>query len=134
MKKLKMLIFLMMTSWSCFSQIAIDSISIQLEKPIAKLIIKDLLIGDSYRTELSLVNTKINLLEQKVFLKDSIIFSLNTKSSNFENILYTKQDQLSISQELTRNLQNDLKKQKIKTKILGGSGLLIATGIIVLLK
>ena len=134
MKKLKMLIFLMMTSWSCFSQIAIDSISIQLEKPIAKLIIKDLLIGDSYRTELSLVNTKINLLEQKVFLKDSIIFSLNTKSSNFENILYTKQDQLSISQELSRNLQNDLKKQKIKTKILGGSGLLIATGIIILLK
>ena len=134
MKKLKMLIFLMMTSWSCFSQIAIDSISIQLEKPIAKLIIKDLLIGDSYRTELSLVNTKINLLEQKVFLKDSIIFSLNTKSSNFENILYTKQDQLSISQELSRNLQTDLKKQKIKTKILGGSGLLIATGIIILLK
>ena len=134
MKKLKMLIFLMMTSWSCFSQIAIDSISIQLKKPIAKLIIKDLLIGDSYRTELSLVNTKINLLEQKVFLKDSIIFSLNTKSSNFENILYTKQDQLSISQELSRNLQNDLKKQKIKTKILGGSGLLIATGIIILLK
>jgi len=67
-------------------------------------------------------------------LKDSIIFSLNTKSSNFKNILYTKQDQLSISQELSRNLQNDLKKQKIKTKIFGGSGLLIATGIIILLK
>jgi hypothetical protein len=129
-----MLIFLMMTSWSCFSQIAIDSISIQLEKPIAKLIIKDLLIGDSYRTELSLVNTKINLLEQKVFLKDSIIFSLNTKSSNFENILYTKQDQLSISQELTRNLQTDLKKQKLKTKLFGGTGILIAAGVIFILK
>lgn len=134
MKKLKMLIFLMMTSWSCFSQIAIDSISIQLEKPIAKLIIKDLLIGDSYRTELSLVNTKINLLEQKVFLKDSIIFSLNTKSSNFENILYTKQDQLSISQELSRNLQTDLKKQKLKTKLFGGTGILIAAGVIFILK
>ena len=134
MKKLKMLIFLMMTSWSCFSQIAIDSISIQLEKPIAKLIIKDLLIGDSYRTELSLVNTKINLLEQKVFLKDSIIFSLNTKTSNFENILYTKQDQLSISQELTRNLQTDLKKQKLKTKLFGGTGILIAAGVIFILK
>ena len=134
MKKLKMLIFLMITSWSCFSQIAIDSISIQLEKPIAKLIIKDLLIGDSYRTELSLVNTKINLLEQKVFLKDSIIFSLNTKSSNFENILYTKQDQLSISQELTRNLQTDLKKQKLKTKLFGGTGILIAAGVIFILK
>mgnify|MGYP003634181984 FL=1 len=134
MKKLKMLIFLMMTSWSCFSQIAIDSISIQLEKPIAKLIIKDLLIGDSYRTELSLVNTKINLLEQKVFLKDSIIFSLNTKTSNFKNILYTKQDQLAISQELSRNLQTDLKKQKLKTKLFGGTGILIAAGVIFILK
>jgi len=129
-----MLIFLMMTSWSCFSQIAMDSISIQLEKPIAKLIIKDLLIGDSYRTELSLVNTKINLLEQKLFLKDSIIFSLNTKSLNFENILYTKQDQLAISQELSRNLQTDLKKQKLKTKLFGGTGILIAAGVIFILK
>ena len=111
-----------------------DSISIQLEKPIAKLIIKDLLIGDSYRTELSLVNTKINLLEQKVFLKDSIIFSLNAKSSNFENILYTKQDQLAISQELSRNLQTDLKKQKLKTKLFGGTGILIAAGVIFILK
>ena len=71
---------------------------------------------------------------QKVFLKDSIIFSLNTKTSNFENILYTKQDQLSISQELTRNLQTDLKKQKLKTKLFGGTGILIAAGVIFILK
>ena len=68
------------------------------------------------------------------FLKDSIIFSLNTKSSNFENILYTKQDQLAISQELSRNLQTDLKKQKLKTKLFGGTGILIAAGVIFILK
>ena len=129
-----MLIFLMMMSWSCFSQIAIDSISIQLEKPIAKLIIKDLLIGDGYKTELSLINTKVNLLEQKVFLKDSIIFNLNTKTSNFENILFTKENQLAVSQKLTKNLQTDLKKQKIKTKLFGGTGILITAGVIFLLK
>ena len=129
-----MLIFLMMMSWRCFSQIAIDSISIQLEKPIAKLIIKDLLIGDGYKTELSLINTKVNLLEQKVFLKDSIIFNLNTKTSNFENILFTKENQLAVSQKLTKNLQTDLKKQKIKTKLFGGTGILITAGVIFLLK
>tara|TARA_R110000803_G_scaffold203923_1_gene269703 strand:+ start:275 stop:679 length:405 start_codon:yes stop_codon:yes gene_type:complete len=134
MKKLMMLIFLMMMSWRCFSQIAIDSISIQLEKPIAKLIIKDLLIGDGYKTELSLINTKVNLLEQKVFLKDSIIFNLNTKTSNFENILFTKENQLAVSQKLTKNLQTDLKKQKIKTKLFGGTGILITAGVIFLLK
>tara|TARA_R110000796_G_scaffold236810_1_gene356450 strand:+ start:264 stop:632 length:369 start_codon:yes stop_codon:yes gene_type:complete len=121
-------------SWRCFSQIAIDSISIQLEKPIAKLIIKDLLIGDGYKTELSLINTKVNLLEQKVFLKDSIIFNLNTKTSNFENILFTKENQLAVSQKLTKNLQTDLKKQKIKTKLFGGTGILITAGVIFLLK
>tara|TARA_R110000851_G_scaffold121878_1_gene250889 strand:+ start:1949 stop:2353 length:405 start_codon:yes stop_codon:yes gene_type:complete len=134
MKKLMMLIFLMMMSWSSFSQIATDSISIQLEKQIAKLIIKDLLLGDSYKNELKLTDTKIGFLEQKLVLKDSIIFNLESKSNNFESILLNKQDQLFLSQELSRKLQTDLKKQKVKTKLMGGAGILIAAGAIIILK
>jgi len=129
-----MLIFLMMMSWSSFSQIATDSTSIQLEKKIAKLIIKDLLLGDSYKNELKLTDTKINILEQKLVLKDSIIFNLESKSNNFESILLSKQDQLSLSQELSRKLQTDLKKQKVKTKLMGGAGILIAAGAVIILK
>jgi len=129
-----MLIFLMMMSWSSFSQIATDSTSIQLEKKIAKLIIKDLLLGDSYKNELKLIDTKINILEQKLVLKDSIIFNLESKSNNFESILLSKQDQLSLSQELSRKLQTDLKKQKVKTKLMGGAGILIAAGAVIILK
>ena len=134
MKKLMMLIFLMMMSWSSFSQIATDSTSIQLEKKIAKLIIKDLLLGDSYKNELKLTDTKIDILEQKLILKDSIIFNLESKSNNFESILLSKQDQLSLSQELSRKLQTDLKKQKVKTKLFGGAGILIAAGAVIILK
>ena len=134
MKKLMMLIFLMMMSWSSFSQIATDSTSIQLEKKIAKLIIKDLLLGDSYKNELKLTDTNINILEQKLVLKDSIIFNLESKSNNFESILLSKQDQLSLSQELSRKLQTDLKKQKVKTKLMGGTGILIAAGAVIILK
>jgi len=134
MKKLMMLIFLMMMSWSGFSQIATDSTSIQLEKKIAKLIIKDLLLGDSYKNELKLTDTKIDILEQKLVLKDSIIFNLESKSNNFESILLSKQDQLSLSQELSRKLQTDLKKQKVKTKLMGGAGILIAAGAVIILK
>lgn len=134
MKKLMMLIFLMMMSWSGFSQIATDSTSIQLEKKIAKLIIKDLLLGDSYKNELKLTDTKIDILEQKLVLKDSIIFNLESKSNNFESILLSKQDQLSLSQELSRKLQTDLKKQKVKTKLMGGAGILIAVGAVIILK
>jgi len=129
-----MLIFLMMMSWSSFSQIATDSTSIQLEKKIAKLIIKDLLLGDSYKNELKLTDTKIDILGQKLVLKDSIIFNLESKSNNFESILLSKQDQLSLSQELSRKLQTDLKKQKVKTKLMGGAGILIAAGAVIILK
>jgi len=134
MKKLMMLIFLTMMSWSSFSQIATDSTSIQLEKKIAKLIIKDLLLGDSYKNELKLTDTKIDILGQKLVLKDSIIFNLESKSNNFESILLSKQDQLSLSQELSRKLQTDLKKQKVKTKLMGGAGILIAAGAVIILK
>ena len=121
-------------SWSSFSQIATDSTSIQLEKKIAKLIIKDLLLGDSYKNELKLIDTKIDILGQKLVLKDSIIFNLESKSNNFESILLSKQDQLSLSQELSRKLQTDLKKQKVKTKLMGGAGILIAAGAVIILK
>ena len=134
MKKLMTLIFLMMMSWSSFSQIATDSTSIQLEKQIAKLIIKDLLLGDSYKEELILTDTKIGILEQKLVLKDSIIFNLESKSNNFESILLTKQNQLNLSQELSKKLQTDLKKQKVKTKLFGGAGILIAAGAVIILK
>ena len=54
MKKLKLLIILMMMSLSSFSQTDTDKLSIRLEKPIAKLVIKDLITGDEAKEELIL--------------------------------------------------------------------------------
>ena len=64
-----------------------------MKKPIAKLVIKDLITGDGIKEELSLSISKIRLLEQKVVLKDSIIFNLNSQVGNFESIMLTKSDQ-----------------------------------------
>ena len=94
MKKLMPLILLMIMSLKGFSQNVTDSTSIQLKKPIAKLVIKDLITGDGIKEELSLSISKIRLLEQKVVLKDSIIFNLNSQVGNFESIMLTKTDQL----------------------------------------
>jgi len=134
MKKLMPLILLMIMSLKGFSQNVTDSTSIQLKKPIAKLVIKDLITGDGIKEELSLSVSKIRLLEQKVVLKDSIIFNLNSQVGNFESIMLTKTDQLTLSQELSKRLQLDLKKQKIKTKLMGGAGLVAVIGAIFLLK
>jgi len=134
MKKLKLLIPLIMLSFISFSQSVIDTTSIRLEEPIAKLVIKDLITGDEAKEELSITGNKIQLLEQKVVFKDSIIFNLNSQVGNFESILHTKSDQLSLSQELTKRLQADIKKERLKTKLVAGGGLVAVLAAIYLLK
>ena len=134
MKKLGLLIILAMMSFTSFSQTDTDTLSIQLEKPVVKLVIKDLLTGDEAKEELVLSSKKFKLLEQKVELKDSIILNLNNKISNFNSIMLTKDNQLGLSQELTKKLQLDLKKQKLKTILVGLAGIGFAVGILVIAK
>ena len=134
MKKLIPLILLVMMSLQGFSQSVIDTTKIQLKKPIARLVIKDLIIGDGAKEELKLLSNKLGLLETKIVVKDSVIFNLNKSVMNFENILLAKSDQLAISQELSLKLQTDLKKQKAKTKLFQlGSGALVVGGLVLLL-
>ena len=120
----------MMMSLQGFSQK--DTVkTIQLKRPIAKLVIKDLITGDGAREEIKLLGTKLFLMETKLVFKDSIIINLNKSVMNFENILDTKEGQLDIAQELSLRLQKDLKKQKVKTKIFQwGSGTLIVGAVV----
>jgi len=133
-QKLMPLIILMMMNLKGFSQNDTVQSSIQLKKPIAKLVIKDLITGDGAKEELVLNVEKIKLLEQKIILKDSIITNLNNQIGNFNSILVTKKDQLTLSQELSKKLQTDLKKQKVKTKIMGGAGIVAVAAVIFILK
>ena len=105
-----------------------------MEEPIAKLVIKDLITGDEAKEELSITGNKIQLLEQKIVFKDSIIFNLNSQVGNFESILHTKSDQLSLSQELTKRLQADIKKERLKTKLVAGGGVVAVLAALYLLK
>ncbi len=132
--KWMLLIILMITSLESFSQTVIDSTSIQLKKPIAKLVIKDLITGDGAKNELVLTLGKVDILKQKIVLKDSVILNLNSQIGNFNNILLSKSDQLLLSQQLSKKLQLDLKKQKLKTKLTAGAGIVAIVGAILLVK
>ena len=105
-----------------------------MEKPVAKLVIKDLLTGDETKDELVLSVKKFQLLEQKVVLKDSVISNLNDQITNFNSMILTKNDQLSLSEELSKKLKKDLQKQKLKTKLVGLAGIGVAVGILVIAK
>ena len=126
-------IILMIVSLNSFSQTVTDSTTIRLKKPIVKLVIKDLIKGDGAKKELILYGDKIKLFQEKIILKDSVILNLNSKVNNFNSILITKSDQLSLSQELSKKLEQDLKKQKFKNKLTTGAGILavIVTAILV---
>ena len=124
-----------MMSLKGFSQSdTIDSTSILLKTPIAKLVIKDLIYGDGIREELSIITTKVSLLEKKVILKDSVISNLNFQIHNFNNILRTSKSQFQLTVDLNKKLGLSLKKQKIKTKLMGGAGLIAIAGVILILK
>ena len=101
---------------------------------MSKLVIKDLLTGDEAKYELVLSVKKFQLLEQKVVLKDSVISNLNDQITNFNSMILTKNDQLSLSEELSKKLKKDLQKQKLKTKLVGLAGIGVAVGILVIAK
>lgn len=105
-----------------------------MKKPIVKLVIKDLITGDGAKDELAITIDKIKLFKQKIVLKDSIIFNLNDKINNFNSILLTKSDQLSLSQELSKKLEQDLKKQKLKNKLTMGAGIVGVIAAVLLVK
>ena len=134
MKKLVLLILLTMMSLKGFSQIVTDTTTIHLKKPIARLVIKDLIIGDGVKQELLFTQQKISLLETKISLKDSILFSLESKNKNFSVMLDAKDQQLTISKDLNLRLKSDLKKSRLQTKLVGSIGVISIVGVIFILK
>jgi hypothetical protein len=107
---------------------------IRLKKPVARLVIKDLIAGDSYKEELSIVSDKVALLENKIVLKDSIENILLYKIDNLNLIISNTNTQLSLTNNLNKKLTSDLKKQKIKTKLIGGIGIITVIGTAILIK
>lgn len=71
------------------------------------------------------------LLETKISVKDSIIKKQKTIINNYEEIVGLKEEQLSTSQELSKRLQSDLKKQKIQNRILKMGTGIVAIGALI---
>lgn len=79
---------------------------------------------------------KINFLKQKISLKDSVILNLNFKLSNFNSLSLLQSQQLEISQQLSKRLEQDLKNQKVKTKLFkyGSGAALLGAATLFLIK
>jgi hypothetical protein len=133
MKNLIPLILLLTLNFNSFSQIVTDTTIIKISTPVARLVIKDLVRLDYQTKEISLLNDKINLLENKIILKDSIILNIKEQIHNSNLIIEKKDKQLEVSQNLSQKLQKDLKKEQRKNKILSSSNIVWVVLILILL-
>jgi hypothetical protein len=83
--------------------------------PTAKLIIKDLLKGDGAQIELVELQKVLQLTNEKMLLKDEVIFTLNSKISNLDYIILQKDEQFKLEREKSESLLKELKSEKRKT-------------------
>ena len=141
MKKLIVLILLLLTSLSSFSQTDTtkpttksDTTKVRLKVPVAKLAIKDILKGDGCEVELKLTQEKLIKTEEREKEKDSHIVLLEEKDKNNNFMLGKKDEQLKVSEELTNSLHKELKGQRTKTflwKVGTYAGIIASTYLII---
>ena len=132
MKKLTLLMIILFTTYSSFSQTVTKTDSIvPLKVPTAKLVIKDLLQGDGAKAELLEANKVIDLQKGQIGLyiqKDSL---KDQKIGNLNTIIEKKDQQISLYDNMAKDLQKELKVQQLKTKFYkAGSILGIGVAII----
>jgi hypothetical protein len=106
-----------------------------LQEIVAREIIKDLIKGDAAIEQLEVFEKQVETLELKVTLKDSVIFNLQQQVNNLNQIEQDKSEQLGLSQELSEQLNKDLKKQKAKNFLLKltNTGVIVIAAIVLLL-
>lgn len=122
-----------MMSWNSFSQSVTDSTQIQLTKPVAKLVIKDLIQFDGLSKEMETMQLILTETNNKLNTQGNLVANLKTQVLNYQKIIDQKDQQFATQTELSKRLQRDLKKQQLKTKLMGGAGLVVAVGAFVLL-
>jgi hypothetical protein len=131
MKKLLLLIPLLLASLPSFSQTVTDSSLVVLPEPIARAVIKDLLLGDASKKELDATIIKLSLVEKKVVLKDSVITSLELQLQNLKTADIERKQQLDKYDKMTNQLETDLKKEAaVKRLYQASSGVLMAAALL----
>ena len=120
-----------MMSWNSFSQTAIDSTQIQLTKPIARLVIKDLIQFDGLSEEMKTMQSILSETNNKLNTQGELVTNLRTQVTNYQTIIDQKDAQLKTASQLSDELQKELKKQARSKKLyqigsaVGGAALLL---------
>ena len=106
-----------MMSLNAFSQTDIDSTKIQLTKPIAKLVIKDLIQFDGLSVEMQTMQTILTETNNKLITQNELVTNLQLQNNNLESVIKELNSKYEVQAQLSDDLETALRKQKRRTTI-----------------
>ena len=116
-KNLWLLILLVLLSFKSFSQNDTINQKIVLTKPIAKLVVKDLIQGDQSKEELVATNDILLKTQEKLNTQTSLVVNLKTQIKNYDDIVSELNGKFELQERLSNDLELALKRQKRQTTI-----------------
>tara|TARA_R110002050_G_C8865167_1_gene507714 strand:+ start:963 stop:1334 length:372 start_codon:yes stop_codon:yes gene_type:complete len=121
-------------SYSSFSQTVIDSTKIVLTKPVAKLVIQDIVVGDQLRVKVKTIEELLSVTNSKLNTQSILVTNLNTQLSNYKNIIKDLDSKSSIQKNLSEELEVALRKANKRTKLykIGTTVGAVALGILII--
>ena len=106
-----------MMSLNAFSQIVTDSTKIQLTKPIAKLVIKDLIQFDGLSVEVQTMQTILTETNNKLITQNELVTNLQLQNNNLESVIRELNKKYETQANLTKDFELALKRQKRQSTI-----------------
>lgn len=104
-----------MMSLNSFSQTAIDSTKIQLTKPVARLVIKDLITGDQLLLQYKALEDVLAETNSKLETQSLLVVNLQQQVSNLDSANSSLRQKYDVQAQLSSDLEKALKAQKRKT-------------------
>ena len=92
-------------SLNAFSQTDTDSTKIQLTKPIAKLVIKDLIQFDGLSVEMQTMQTILTETNNKLITQNELVTNLQLQNNNLESVIKELNSKYEVQAQLSDDLE-----------------------------
>ena len=118
-KRLMLLTVCLMMSFKSFSQTDTDSLTtkIQLTKPIAKLVIKDLIQFDGLSVEMQTMQNILTETNNKLLTQNELVVNLELQNNNLQSVISGLNKKYDVQSNLSKDLEIALKRQKRQATI-----------------
>ena len=122
-----------MLSLSAFSQTVTNNpTTVRLQIDTARFVAQDLIEGDQLREERPILLDKITALEGKITVLNDLNNNLREQMANYVSIISNKDKEIQLQNQIIKESDRVLRKQKIKTAVYKVTTILGVAGTLIL--